>query len=84
MCYGNIGNVRFIRGFNYIIRVLNTTLPCFEGVCHGLLRPEGKTLSAGGYSERNINKPVSPKRTLKREVPRRAVLDDISLFICSI
>ena len=65
MCYGNIGNARFFRGFSYILRVLTTTLPCSEGFCHGLLLPKGKTLSAGGYSEQNINKRVSPKRTLR-------------------
>jgi len=50
---------------NYITRILTTTLPCSEGFCHGLLNPEGKTLSAGGYSEQNIKKPVNPKRTLR-------------------
>ena len=72
--YHYIGIARFIRGFNYIIRVLNTTLPWSEGLCRGLLLPEGKTLSAGGYSEQNINKPLGPKRNLRERFQGELVL----------
>jgi len=40
----------------------------------GLLLSEGKTLSAGGYSEQNINKPLSPKRTLRERFQGELVL----------